>query len=529
MPPQKRIISDVTPQFAGRSLAAAEAPGEAAARLGDNIATIGEQMLVKQKQLEQSRQLMQYNSMAEDAAQTLYQGIATDPNVDSSKLADTVKTGLQKVHDTTAKNIKDSEVRIRFDQNFERIADQHLTNARNLQFSRQVDDYKAGLNTSLDTIVRVSASHDMGQLISDKSQITGMLNNAVAHGAMTKVEAQKELESRFGQIDHSQALMAIQADPANAARLLRDGNWEGVNPVQRETLAAQADRLAQSRNTDAVNMANRLEAAAKAQQQKEADTALAKDRAAADEGTLSHDQLANDRIKYAGFWPEAVGSVLYDKINGSKEKPSVATVHNDVGVRIGQWPPTIAEKELDSLHDSGQLNGTDWMKYRTELANKNHQLDRENKENPTISQQWSMAGQNLRLQLGNTDAYPAAVEELNKRHNTGTISDPLAAGKDVIDKFKPNAVDIRPFTTAMTKFKSSATQLEMAQFTHMVKTELMGNPREKAYSDARDILLQEAEKAHRIVGNDSSGSPDGTHRVKDGKSYMVIGGKVILE
>lgn len=534
MPRIPQVVNDVPGRPAEQSMGAAQAPGAALANVGQDVSAIGDSIFKEQKQLNQSRQLMETNALAADAVDTFYRKTISDPTIANETLPDTVKQGIQKIHDDLAKQITDPQVLLHFNDNFQGVSDGHLSAARGVQYQRSVDDYKAGVKASIDQYVNLAATGTPEMVDHYKSQIVGILSNAVSTFHMSKVEAQTELDTRLGQIDHANASAAMQNDPAETAADLRLNKWPSIPPVERETLASQADRLARTRQRDTDAFTLKQQEAAQKQLKIEGDAQFARDTALADVGQLSHEQLMGDRLKYS--WGEEA-HVLDSRIDNPRELPSVSQSRDDVAIKVAQWPPAITQQQIAQMtrsatNPNGTLSGQDAARFITDIANKTHQID---KEGPSPTQQRSAATANVKNALANTDAYAPAISELNHNFQANPTGDPIAMGDAVIKKYQANAVNIKPFNSAMDALKKAKATADQFPDIHYVMSDFLKNPKLEFYTIARDKALKEAETAHRIIANAPANTPDWTRKTWNiagpsfGKSVVVLNGKYVVE
>lgn len=514
--PKIPIVGAVEPQFSGQSISAAQLPGEAAARFGGAATEIGQQMMDQQVELARTKNLMESNSQAEDAATSVYNATMQDRTIDPLKLAGTVKTGLETVHDKISKNIKDPIVKMHFDQNFEGVMDRHVTTATTVGFQRSIDDYNAQANTSMDTYVNASATAPADEVDHNKAQISGIIAGQVAHGALTKVQGQAELERRFGQIDHAQALASIQADPAGAAQLLRLNKWPTIPPVEREQLAHNAD-LQAARN-------KREDAAAVAKQRKEAIDSEATSYEAdalAGNGQATFQRLSDLQKKYStGGEPMSRETYerLYDLTAKPPQQPSDPDTLSAVKISVNSTTP-MSVSALHDLYLQRKIGLNDYTeqsivleKNVKELADKSRVISNENR-----SQNEKIIADEFG---GNPEIHANALKD-------------LVAGstlQDIEKKYQAQykGANTNDFKTARNSFDSAVKAQQTWQRTYWGAHITDNQPLQDMVDKKRDELIVAAKKAKRILRPADPGTVEGMPWIQpDGAHVMAIAGQVI--
>jgi len=189
------------------------APGEAAARVGEEATNIGLELAHRQVQLQRSQRVMEKTAQGAEAASKLYDQILNDPTVPDNELAQRVQDGFKILHDNIGKDIKDSQVRQQYDENFQALTTQHIVHAIGVQRDRINSSAKATLDSSNDTLSNLAVDQTGPQLDAVIGQLHGNIAGAVANKLFTPEQGKKELDARLAEIQDAKGLKLIRTTP----------------------------------------------------------------------------------------------------------------------------------------------------------------------------------------------------------------------------------------------------------------------------------------------------------------------------
>ena len=443
MPRLPQIVADRVPQGGELSIGAAQLPGDALAGFGRDVADIGTQMAQKQIELQRTRQLMEATSTGALAANTVYESTIADPNVPNEKLSDTVQKGLQTVHDTIAKGIKDPVVRQKFDESFSGLTIQHVVRATSLQREREISASVASLKTSNETLASLAVDHTGQQLDSDLAQLEGNLSGAVAHGMITAEQAQAESHRLRTEIYTARFVKEIRENPFQAYKdLAGDTN---LGPLTRQDLLDRASTELEAQQRQSLAQQDRDEREREKAFGKVRDSAVAEMVSRARNGQLTLPDLETQRRNLD------LDATQYDLIRNYIEKgpdhPSDPQKLLDYTIAVNSSSAGAGlQTRLARDYTSGGLARDDYWQLQTRLAeNLKHSEETDGK----IKARQAQAEQMLRADFGVTspldqitgaskNAYAMALEELTRRSAAFSGNeDPLAIEPQIRSKYAP--------------------------------------------------------------------------------------------
>lgn len=140
-----------------------------------------------------------------------------------------------------------------FGNEFDLLYKAREVNLKDQVFARERDDRLGQLETSLGDFARQAAS---AQNPVERASIMQMaqknIEGMTAAGYLGKEEAAKRLAGFHADMDEVSALQLIDANPAVAARQLKDGNFlTGLDPLKRVRLASAAEEEVKARDREA--------------------------------------------------------------------------------------------------------------------------------------------------------------------------------------------------------------------------------------------------------------------------------------
>lgn len=504
-------------------MGAAMAPGEAIARVGAQVADIGQEMLARQVQLARSRQLMEVTSTAALAANTTYETTIADPNVPNEHLADTVQKGLVTVHDKIAKGIKDPEVRLRFDENFSGLTQQHVIHATSLQREREISASVASLNTSNQTLAGLAVDHTGQQLDADMAHIEGNLSGAVAHGMISQEQAQAESHRLRTEIYSAKFTKEIRDNPFQAYKDLQDDT--NLDPVKKQDFIDRAENQveAQLRQAEAAGRQAKEEAAKQRKMQMDSEATQYEADLAQGNGKATLPRLVEMQQKYA-TGGEPLSRETFERLHDltlkpEQQPPSDPTTLAGVEISVNSTTP-ISMSQLHNLYLSGKINLDDYAKQSVvleknvkELADKSRAIANEYRAHnePVIADLFG----------GDKSIHQAAQRDLNNGMKI----------EDIEKKYAPayKTASSNEFKTSQRAYESAIEQQhEWASGFHPIK-HLGENPKDELVQKKTEEFLNAAKKSGNDLGLAPSGILDGISHDKNGKLLLVVGGHYIAQ
>lgn len=240
MPRLPQIVQNQPLQGSGLSIGSAMAPAEAAARLGQDATNIGLELAHRQVQLQRSQRVMEKTALAVEGAAKLYDKLINDPSIPDNQLASKVQEGFKILHDNIGKDIKDSQVRELYDQNFQGLASQHIVSATRLQRERINSSAKAGLYDSLHILVgrAMDATHQEQDFL--VGQIHANINGSIASKLITPEEGDKLLDAHLKEISTAKTIKAIREGPHQALADINADKFPDLTPVEKQFYLTQA-------------------------------------------------------------------------------------------------------------------------------------------------------------------------------------------------------------------------------------------------------------------------------------------------
>jgi len=377
MPRLPQIVADRVPQGGELSIGSAMAPGEALAGFGRDVTDIGSAMAQKQIELQRTRQLMEVTSTGALAANTVYESTIADPSVPNEKLSDTVQKGLQTVHDTIAQGIKDPIVRLRFDENFNGLTQQHVVRASSLQREREISASVAQLNGSNDTLAKQAVDATGQGQDALVAQIHANVAGAVAHKLITPEQGQKELGARLQEIQTAKTIKAIRENPHQALTDLQGDAYSDLDPVRRQDFIDQATNQALAQDHEAARLARQSAEDADKAATRKAELVTAQDVDLARDGKLPLTVLQQHLKDFN------LSATQYDLIRNYIEKeptsPSNRDTLDDMAMKVrSAYPSQSLKGQLGQLfqdhraNPSVGLNREDYMALDNELTTNLH-------------------------------------------------------------------------------------------------------------------------------------------------------------
>lgn len=542
MPRLPQIVQDQPLQGSGLSIGSAMAPGDAAARLGQDAANIGTEMTQRIIDVQRSEQVMQKTSQGAEAAAKLYDQITNDPSIPNDQIAQHVQDGFKVLHDNIGSDIKDRKVREMYDQNFTALTEQHVVHAIGLQRDRIISSANASRADANDKLTNLAIDQTGPQLDAIIGQLHGNVASAVANRQITAEQGQKELDSALKTIDTGKTLQLIRNDPAQAFSDLQDQKkYTELDPVERQRLTnyAQYQVLAKAQQT----LTDLREARIEQDKLRKSDISSDDTQLTlkATEGKLTHQDLAAIIQKYnqPGMepFPSSRVEVLTDMINKPPQNPSDPKVLQNTELAVTAVHPTVTQSALADLYHQGTINLPDYIRLNDKLTANLHYLD--DHKLSAMRERQSQAEMVIRAYFGGDPQIMGhALKDMSEGSAAqGGQTDPAKLLQPIIDRYKPQmdvlggasrAAVIGRFNSAMTAYTTSveAQKKWSSGVRGAIADTFETNPYDDFVLQRKEDLLNKAKAAGRILRPTTE--KDGRTWIQpDGVRVMSLGGNVI--
>lgn len=447
MPRIPQVISDVSPRTAPRSLGVAEAPGQAIARLGQDVAGVGSEIFTQEQQLWQGRQVMEKTAEAAIQSKALYDQILNDPNIKDPDLAKTMQEGFKILHDRIGKDIKDPAVRFQYDQHFTALTTQFAVNAVDQQRKRLIDHGRASSDYALDVLSK-EAPTATGQRL---DAITSIAEGIFAHDVAMKLRNEQEATAGMiafrEQAYNAKYINQIRVNPAQAEEDLTNDTF--LNPITKENLINNAHNAVLSQAAETLRQKLAEQAAAEKQFKEDRAGAVTNYISRAGRDDLSLNELEQQRIIWQLSREDY--SAIRDTIFKGPDLPSIPKTDFDVDIAVHSTPPTITQQTLNAMRSSHQLDQPSFDRYSDKLkANRDAANDmsksdlraRHTQAEQIIKSDFGLNG--LLADIGNLNdvkqPLAKALEELTARSSAyGGSEDPLKILPSIRKSYLPLA------------------------------------------------------------------------------------------
>lgn len=542
MPRLPQIVQDQPLQGSGLSIGSSMAPGDAAARLGQDVANIGTEITQRIIDVQRSEQVMTKTAQGAEAAAKLYDQIANDPSIPNDQIAQHVQDGFKILHDNIGADIKDRKVRELYDQNFTSLTEQHVVHAIGLQRDRIISSANASRIDANDKLTNLAIDQTGPQLDAVIGQLHGNVASAVANRQITAEQGQKELDDALKQIDTGKTLQLIRNDPSQAFSDLQDPKkYTELDPVERQRLTTYAwNQVQANANQSLANMR-----AVQVEQQRirhenigQVDSQLT---LLASKGQLTHQKVAEavEQFNQPGFepFPAARIEVLSNMINKPFEAPSDPVIRKFAEGAVTATVPTVTNEQLHNWYHTGQLDTQDYNRLVDKLTTAQHYQADQTKEamrsREVIAEDW------IRNRYGGAPlVYEQALRDLADSSAARAGSkDPLSLIDGLQKKYDPMLLEPGGPSVAKVRneFLSSQKALETAQQNyrgwnnvHYLKSPLgFENQYAAEVATRKEDLIIKARAAGMYLGKAGGGKPDGDYLDPVAGPISVVNGQVI--
>lgn len=429
-------MSRQSPNFSRQSIAAAQAPGLAIARLGDQIAAIGRDVTQEFVDL---RRVTVFNEIRNRTMLGIDAAIAEEKaNPDYATLEERLSPRLQQLAEDAVGGVGDVQTRTSLVNSLAPTVASSLLDARDYVRRKDIDAGRASFLAGLDISRERQARANPLEIASLQSHDAAMFDAVKSLGLYTSEELGRIRSAH----EYNLSRDAVQADgfvdPAGTAnRLLdpQDTTYSGIEAADRFTLARQF-----------LNDARQRENALDKAHQDAKDDALLDAVIKANSGELTIDQL-NSAARQWGFSRQDYTSLHEVIVNGPPQKQSVPGVLQDSMIAVYSTPPRITQGELTQQLQGGQINLEDFQKLSNAL--RIHKQQAQETGDASLGRRQTQAQTLLRSALGFASDFDIGdedqktmlalgMDELTRRSSYfGGIEDPLVAVDGIIKKILP--------------------------------------------------------------------------------------------
>lgn len=523
MPRLPQVVPDnprTDPRTAQRSLGVAEAPGQALARLGQDIAGVGSEIFTQEQQLWQGRQVMEKTAEAAVQSRALYDQILNDPNIQDPDLAKTMQEGFKILHDRIGKDIKDPAVRFQYDEHFTRLTTGFAVDAIDQQRKRLIDHSIAASEMSLDALAKEVPTATSQRLDGIMSIAEGFLAHDVAIRSRTEAQATGRLQKFRKEAYTAHYDEQIRNDPGQAFTDLQKDTF--LDPVEKEYLINKAQGQVIAQANQAINDQKAAEAEVAKQRTLTMNADITNSVSSAMNGTYTHPQLEDLRLKYNDHHgeplPDEKYRLLFDLINKPQQQdPSDPQTLATMNILVNSMnPPPLAK--LDDLHHRGLLNLNDYSALSVDVEKNRKSLFIEglSHNGKVIDDEYG----------GDREIHANALKDLFKGASLKQIEDKYAAA------YKTNS----DFKSSQTAYESALQQRDNWNSGHFwgpLKAKVGGddpNPHNDQVLRKQEQFIKAAKTAHKFVGDADPGDEEGKiYTDANGVNVMAVGGKYIAQ
>jgi hypothetical protein len=543
MPRLPQIVQDQPLQGSGLSIGSAMAPGDAAARVGQDAANIGTEMTQRIIDVQRANQVMTKTAQGVEGAAKLYDQLSNDPSIPDDQLAQHVQDGLKILHDNLGADIKDRKVRELYDENFNSLTEHHVVNAIAEQRNRITSTALVGVDESNDTLAKRAVQTD-DPIEHDRliAQIHANTAGAVASKLLTAEQGHAKLDTSLRQVYIGSAERLIREQPDQAFSDLQDPEkFTELSPIERQVLTNDAWHQVQANaNQSLANMR-----AVQVEQQRirhenigQVDSQLT---LLASKGELTHQKVAEavQQFNQPGFepFPAERIEVLSNMINKPFEAPSDPVIRKFAEGAVTATIPTVTNEQLHNWYHTGQLDTQDYNRLVDKLTTAQHYQADQTKEamrsREVIAEDW------IRNRYGGAPlVYEQALRDLADSSAARAGSkDPLSLIDGLQKKYDPMLLEPGGPSVAKVRneFLSSQKALETAQQNyagwnkvHYLQNTLgLTNQYQGEVATRKEDLLIKARAAGMYLGKAGAGKPDGDYLDPVAGPISVVNGQVI--
>jgi hypothetical protein len=534
MPTIPHIVSRQPLGAPGISVGAAELPGEATARAGADVFSIGQQMQDREMEL---RRLNDYSATSAQASLAIDKAVNDEKqNPDFRTAPQRIDKAIQDISSETLSQVRDPQVKAQLQDYLTKSRDVQLINARDFRRQKEIQYGRGTFANSLDASRQKAEGLSGVEYDQELAHQQGLADAAIAAGLFTPLQVKGMMDAYYVGVESDRARKRGAVDPVGTIDDLVSGKgYSHLSLDQRLTIARQvsADANARKRISDQAR-----------QQAMDADVTNATEQAV--QGKLTLDQLDALKNKYGtgGFpLPANTFEHLFDLINKPvKQHPSDPNTSALIIRAMNNVIPAIGQDQLWNLYQLGPENGginlDDYTTFSNALRTRmNYVNDRANAQ---IVARAGLAEQIIESKYGgNPEVKAQALDSLSRTLRYGGTTDPLSILPELDSKLSPiiQAQQGLPLTGAIGQFNSALNAyLSALQAQHRwamgwrgwVKNHIEQNPNDARVLDLRSDLLNKAKAAGRLLGDAAPNVPEGATWMRpDGKIVFVVGGKII--
>jgi hypothetical protein len=442
-----QIVQDQPLQGSGLSIGAAEAPGLAAAHVGEQAADIGTQMLQKQIQLQELNDFGQRRSdalLAIDAAVTTQQ---QDPNFRSQP--ERVDAAIKAITVRALADVRSPEVKAHLQVALDNQRELELIDARAFARTKEIDYGHSVFDSALEASRTRLAGMTGLEYAQELAARKGLADGAVKVGLYTHEQMQVKMGNWLDGVTEDSARIAGLVDPVTTANQLVSGNeYNDLNPTHRLELAQQMLNEHNRRQTEDEKQVKRWQAV------NYSDLVT----------QMAQGKDVSDQLIKAG--PSGTGEIdLEQQVTGLKLNSAAATELGRPGnpatlqrlsLDVYSSNPKTTEREIDGAVIDHNLTLKEGVELKARLVSTRRALQDAARSNPQLVRDQAQAEQLLNSALTTKSPFEAldpvsqklktqGLLELTRRSSLfpaeGGTENPLRVVEDLIPRLQKGFED----------------------------------------------------------------------------------------
>lgn len=518
MPRLPQVVGHVGIDPVQQSIGAAQLPGEAAARVGSEVADIGQQMAEKQIQLQK---LNDYTALSSQAGLAIDAAVTNElQNPDYRSAPERVSAAISKISSDTLKEIKDPEVAAQLNQYLTRSAETNIINARHFTNQSEINNGRSLFDASLDASRTRLAGMSGLEYAQELSHQKGLSDAAVSVGLFSPEQMQEKMQGYHAGVAEDNAGINGLVDPIGTVNELVSGDaYDALNPSQRLAKAQQILTQTDKRKEQADKA--RLDS----MDQDITDLTLI-----GRSGKLTSDQITGlvNKYRQPGEKPVAAEQVrlLSEYVNHPPLEPPSNPVDLANATRsVVSLNPNATPNdlwELYQLHQKDPSRGIDFKDYdklsgQLDVGTRRNQDQARTLENQQLEHNAKIISDEYG---GDPAIHAAAITALYAGQTLDQIH------KQFDEQIKGS---IGTFRGARNSYVNALQQQGVWNDSLHLATRLEGggNPYDESVTIKAREFLETAKKANRDLGTADSSVPQGKIFLYKGHPVMSVSGRII--
>lgn len=517
MPRIPQVVSDVSPRTAPLSLGVAEQPGEAAARLGQDVSGIGDEIVQKQIHLQQ---LNDYTTGITSAQLAIDQAVRTErENPDFRTQPDRINKAAQIIIGNTLKDQKYPEVRAQLQQQLEERRVQAISGARTDAFNKEKDYGQSMFLNSLEADRNRLNTLSGPERDFELSHVVGKSDAALSVGLFDRVQMQQIMKNFSSGIAEDKANIDGIIDPAGtAAKLVRGDDYLAIDPSSRLQLAQRILSEDDKRQKEHI---------AQMKEVQEGDVTGMTQAIQSGQASFKEIDGLENKWAHAGLpMPPHLLEFLYEKASKPPaEAPSDPATKDLVTHLMTTTPPGVAVSGLWDLHKSGKLNLHDYEDAANKVTSTNRWMIQQ--EQSLDIARTGLYHQILSNEFGrNPELMGQVLGKFDKATRFGGNADPAQLTEQLIKENAPlmerlgpkSAVGAQDAYESATHAYDAAVSAKETWDSHIANKHIwpnlgIDNPKGDNLEARKSELIDAAKAADKFLGPASAGSIEGSMTV----------------